>query len=93
MLPLRLGYVAVVNRGQRANAQGMDVAAGAEAEMAWFHAASRPEYRRFHNRCTTGNLAKILNAALVRHIHTTLPSIKDTIRHRMTVSKTSDDFS
>ena len=43
VLPLRLGYVAVVNRGQRASEQGVDVEAGAAAERAFFHDPKRPE--------------------------------------------------
>lgn len=32
-----------------------------------------------YNRCTTAKLASILNAALVRHIHSSLPDLKQAV--------------
>ena len=36
-------------------------------------------YPSFFCRCTTSKLASILNAALVRHIHSSLPDLKQTV--------------
>ena len=60
----------------------VDVEAGAAAERAFFD-GRKAEYGRLMHRCTTARLASILNAALVRHIHATLPDIKNAIRKRI----------
>jgi lipase chaperone LimK len=57
------------------------VMSGAAREKAFF--AQHPKYRSFLSRCTAENLANILNAALVRHIHTALPDLKQRLGDEM----------
>jgi len=48
LLPLKQGYVAVVNRGEKANREGMSVTGAAALERAFF--AQHPKYRLHMHR-------------------------------------------
>lgn len=74
VIPLRLGYVPVVNRGQRDidNKKAINVAL--EAEKAFFD--NHKAYRNKSNYCGTPYLARKLNLILMMHIKQTLPDIK-----------------
>lgn len=48
LLPLKQGYVAVVNRGERANREGVSVIGAAARERAFF--AQHPKYRLHMHR-------------------------------------------
>lgn len=77
IIPLRLGYVPVVNRGQRdiENKKRIDLALQAEREFFENH----PAYRNKASYCGTPYLARKLNLILMMHIKQTLPDIKTRI--------------
>lgn len=77
VIPLRKGYVAVVNRSQRDIQNDLPVKLGLKQEMEFFQ--SHPKYRNMLSRCGTRNLAKILNQILMAHIRECLPEIKTRI--------------
>ncbi|RSH84410.1 vacuolar protein sorting-associated protein 1 [Apiotrichum porosum] len=81
VIPLRLGYVPVVNRGQRDIDQSRSIASALENEKRFFenHAsyASKAQY------CGTPWLARKLNIILMHHIRNTLPDIKQRISSQL----------
>lgn len=77
VIPLRLGYVPVVNRGQRDIDQQKRVSAALEAEKEFFQ--NHPSYRSKAQYCGTPFLARKLNTLLMHHIRNTLPDIKQKI--------------
>jgi len=74
IIPLRLGYVPVVNRGQRDIDNKKPINASLEAERAFFD--NHKSYRNKSSYCGTPYLAKKLNLILMMHIKQTLPDIK-----------------
>lgn len=81
IIPLRLGYVPVVNRGQRdiENKKRIDLALRAEKEFFENH----PSYRNKAAYCGTPYLARKLNLILMMHIKQTLPDIKTRISNSL----------
>lgn len=81
IIPLRLGYVPVVNRGQRdiENKKRIDLALKAEKEFFENH----PSYRNKATYCGTPYLARKLNLILMMHIKQTLPDIKTRISNSL----------
>ncbi len=77
VIPLRLGYVPVVNRGQRDIDQKKLVTAALTAEKDFFE--NHPSYRSKAQYCGTPFLARKLNTILMHHIRNTLPDIKNKI--------------
>lgn len=77
VIPLRLGYVPVVNRGQRDIEAKKAVSAALEAEKDFFQ--NHPSYRSKAQYCGTPYLARKLNTILMHHIRNTLPDIKSKI--------------
>ena len=59
VIPLRLGYVPVVNRGQRDIESRKQISAALEAEKAFFE--NHRAYRNKHAYCGTPYLARKLN--------------------------------
>ncbi|KAG0289231.1 vacuolar protein sorting-associated protein 1 [Dissophora globulifera] len=78
VIPLRLGYVPVVNRGQRDIDTKKTIARSLEGERSFFenHAA----YKSKAQYCGTPYLARKLNMILMHHIRNTLPEIKAKIQ-------------
>ncbi|KAL1744179.1 Dynamin central region-domain-containing protein [Schizophyllum fasciatum] len=74
IIPLRLGYIPVVNRGQRDIETGKAIQAALEYEREYF--ASHPAYAGKEAYCGTPYLARKLNGLLMHHIRATLPDIK-----------------
>lgn len=74
VIPLRLGYVPVVNRGQRDIEARKAVSAALEAEKEFFQ--NHSSYRSKAQYCGTPYLARKLNTILMHHIRNTLPDIK-----------------
>ncbi|KAJ5223348.1 Vacuolar protein sorting-associated protein 1 [Penicillium chermesinum] len=74
IIPLRLGYVPVVNRGQRDIENKRPIAYALEAEKAFFE--NHKAYRNKASYCGTPYLARKLNLILMMHIKQTLPDIK-----------------
>ncbi|OGE56811.1 hypothetical protein PENARI_c002G00435 [Penicillium arizonense] len=74
IIPLRLGYVPVVNRGQRDIENKKLIAAALENEKNFFE--NHKAYRNKASYCGTPYLARKLNLILMMHIKQTLPDIK-----------------
>merc|ERR1719411_2122715 len=81
LLPLRRGYVAVVNRSQKDIEGKKDIKAAVAAERKFF--LSHPSYRHMADRCGTPFLQKQLNQQLTNHIRDTLPSLRDRLQRQM----------
>lgn len=74
IIPLRLGYVPVVNRGQRDIDNKKAITAALENEKNFFE--NHKAYRNKSSYCGTPYLARKLNIILMMHIKQTLPDIK-----------------
>jgi replication fork clamp-binding protein CrfC len=74
IIPLRLGYVPVVNRGQRDIDNKKAITAALENEKNFFE--NHKAYRNKSSYCGTPYLARKLNLILMMHIKNTLPDIK-----------------
>lgn len=81
IIPLRMGYVPVVNRGQRdiENKKRIDLALKAEKDFFENH----PSYKNKASYCGTPYLARKLNLILMMHIKQTLPDIKTRIANSL----------
>ena len=77
VIPLKLGYIPVVNRSQHDIEQKMDIKTQWSAEDSYF--SSHPAYRMIKERCGTEYLAKVLNKTLMQHIKNCLPDINNKI--------------
>ncbi|KAI9482688.1 MAG: Dynamin central region-domain-containing protein [Benjaminiella poitrasii] len=82
VIPLRLGYVPVVNRGQRDIESKKSIAKALNAEREFFE--NHPSYRSKAQYCGTPFLARKLNMILMHHIRNTLPEIKAKIQSALT---------
>ncbi|KAJ3281876.1 vacuolar protein sorting-associated protein 1 [Borealophlyctis nickersoniae] len=78
VIPLRLGYVPVVNRGQRDIEVKKRISAALEAERNFFE--NHQAYKSKAQYCGTPFLARKLNMILMHHIRNTLPEIKAKIQ-------------
>ncbi|KAI8880066.1 hypothetical protein K501DRAFT_255753 [Backusella circina FSU 941] len=78
VIPLRLGYVPVVNRGQRDIESKKAISKSLDAEREFFE--NHPAYRSKAQYCGTPFLARKLNMILMHHIRNTLPEIKAKIQ-------------
>ncbi|KAJ7946793.1 Dynamin-related protein 3A [Quillaja saponaria] len=78
VIPLRLGYVGVVNRSQEDILLNRSIKDAILAEEKFFR--SRPVYNSLADRCGVPQLAKKLNQILVQHIKAVLPELKSRIR-------------
>jgi replication fork clamp-binding protein CrfC len=74
IIPLRLGYVPVVNRGQRDIDNKKAITQALENEKNFFE--NHKAYRNKSSYCGTPYLARKLNLILMMHIKQTLPDIK-----------------
>lgn len=77
VIPLRLGYVGVVNRSQEDILMNRSISDALISEEKFFR--SRPVYSDLADRCGVPQLAKKLNQILVKHIKTLLPVLKSRI--------------
>uniref|UniRef100_A0A7S3Z876 Dynamin GTPase n=1 Tax=Lotharella globosa TaxID=91324 RepID=A0A7S3Z876_9EUKA len=74
VIPLRLGFVPVVNRSQADINQKKRITEAHKSEEAFFE--SHPRYRQIKHRCGTPYLAGRLNGLLLGHIKKVLPQLK-----------------
>lgn len=82
--PLRRGYIATVNRGQKDINEDLSIRAGLQKEEEFFR--THPVYSRDRNllgKCGTRVLAKNLNNILMHHIRDVLPDLKNRITTMM----------
>ncbi|XP_024959226.1 dynamin-related protein 3A-like isoform X1 [Cynara cardunculus var. scolymus] len=77
VIPLRLGYVGVVNRSQEDIMFNRTIKDALVAEEKFFR--NRPVYSELADRCGVPQLAKKLNQILVQHIKTVLPGLKSRV--------------
>jgi dynamin 1-like protein len=85
VIPLRRGYIAVVNRGQKDVMSETSIREGLKKEEQFFK--KHPVYsndRSLMSKCGTGRLSKALNGMLMHHIRDCLPDLKARISHMMT---------
>ncbi|KAJ8933483.1 hypothetical protein NQ314_013981 [Rhamnusium bicolor] len=102
LLPLRRGYIGVVNRSQKdiEGRKDINAALAAEREILLqvntldtsghnFH----PSYRHIADRLGTPYLQRVLNQQLTNHIRDTLPSLRDKLQKQLlTLEKDVEQF-
>ncbi|XP_072925386.1 dynamin-2 isoform X9 [Hemitrygon akajei] len=81
LLPLRRGYIGVVNRSQKDIDGKKDIRAALAAERKFF--LSHPSYRHMADRMGTPHLQKTLNQQLTNHIRETLPALRNKLQSQM----------
>lgn len=74
VIPLRYGYIPVINRGQKDIEHKKTIREALENERKFFE--NHPSYSSKAHYCGTPYLAKKLNSILLHHIRQTLPEIK-----------------
>ncbi|KAG0746860.1 hypothetical protein G6F57_000858 [Rhizopus arrhizus] len=82
VIPLRLGYVPVVNRGQRDIESKKSITKALDAEREFFE--NHSSYKSKAQYCGTPFLARKLNMILMHHIRNSLPEIKAKIQSALT---------
>ncbi|XP_010778926.1 dynamin-1a isoform X1 [Notothenia coriiceps] len=80
-LPLRRGYIGVVNRSQKDIDGKKDINAAMAAERKFF--LSHPGYRHLADRMGTPFLQKTLNQQLTNHIRDTLPALRAKLQSQL----------
>ncbi|XP_044190138.1 dynamin-1a isoform X9 [Thunnus albacares] len=81
LLPLRRGYIGVVNRSQKDIDGRKDINAAMAAERKFF--LSHPAYRHLADRMGTPYLQKTLNQQLTNHIRDTLPALRAKLQSQL----------
>uniref|UniRef100_A0A8C4IXM6 dynamin GTPase n=1 Tax=Dromaius novaehollandiae TaxID=8790 RepID=A0A8C4IXM6_DRONO len=81
LLPLRRGYIGVVNRSQKDIDGKKDIKAALLAERKFF--LSHPAYRHMADRMGTPYLQKVLNQQLTNHIRDTLPGFRSKLQSQL----------
>ncbi|ERN14352.1 hypothetical protein AMTRI_Chr13g90810 [Amborella trichopoda] len=81
VIPLRLGYIGIVNRSQEDIMYNRSIQDALACEDNFFR--SRPVYHGLADRCGISQLAKKLNQILVQHIKAVLPGLKARINSQM----------
>ncbi|XP_075472840.1 dynamin-3 isoform X7 [Ascaphus truei] len=81
LLPLRRGYVGVVNRSQKDIDGKKVIKAALLAERNFF--LSHPSYRHIGSRMGTPHLQKVLNQQLTNHIRDTLPDFRSKLQSQL----------
>nr|XP_022919394.1 dynamin isoform X4 [Onthophagus taurus] len=90
-LPLRRGYIGVINRSQKDIDGRKDISAALAAERKFF--LSHPSYRHLADRLGTPYLQRILNQQLTNHIRDTLPGLRDKLQKQLlTLEKDVEEF-
>ncbi|KAK8980360.1 hypothetical protein V6N11_061570 [Hibiscus sabdariffa] len=81
VVPLKLGYVGVVNRCQEDVNKNRSIQEALACEEQFFH--DHPVYNGVSNHCGIPQLAKKLNQILEQHIRKYLPCLKAVLKSRM----------
>jgi dynamin GTPase len=81
LLPLRRGYIGVVNRSQKDIEGKKDIRAALAAERKFF--LSHPAYRHMADRMGTPHLQKTLNQQLTNHIRESLPALRSKLQSQL----------
>lgn len=91
LLPLRRGYIGVVNRSQKDIDGQKDITAALSAERKFF--LSHPAYRHLADRMGTPFLQKALNQQLTNHIRDTLPTLRNKLQSQsLLLEKEVEEF-
>lgn len=91
LLPLRRGYIGVVNRSQKDIEGRKDINAALAAERKFF--LSHPSYRHLADRLGTPYLQITLNQQLTNHIRETLPVLREKLSRQLaTLEKDVKEF-
>uniref|UniRef100_A0A3Q1AJ75 Dynamin-2 n=1 Tax=Amphiprion ocellaris TaxID=80972 RepID=A0A3Q1AJ75_AMPOC len=91
LLPLRRGYIGVVNRSQKDIDGKKDIRAALAAERKFF--LSHPAYRHIAERMGTPHLQKTLNQQLTNHIRDTLPGLRSKLQSQLlSLEKEVEEF-
>uniref|UniRef100_A0A674K9W2 Dynamin-2 n=1 Tax=Terrapene triunguis TaxID=2587831 RepID=A0A674K9W2_9SAUR len=91
LLPLRRGYIGVVNRSQKDIDGKKDIQAALAAERKFF--LSHPSYRHMAERMGTPYLQKVLNQQLTNHIRDTLPGLRNKLQSQLlSIEKEVDEY-
>eukprot|EP01105_Mastigella_eilhardi_P006334 TRINITY_DN1794_c0_g1_i1.p1 TRINITY_DN1794_c0_g1~~TRINITY_DN1794_c0_g1_i1.p1 ORF type:complete len:672 (-),score=198.86 TRINITY_DN1794_c0_g1_i1:1220-3235(-) len=80
-IPLRLGYVGVINRSQADIDASRPISEALKAEAAFFR--GQPLYAPIADRCGTPYLAQKLSQVLMDHIRDVLPALKQKIAQKL----------
>lgn len=91
LLPLRRGYIGVVNRSQKDIEGRKDITLAMAAERKFF--LSHQSYRHMADKMGTPYLQRALNQQLTNHIRDTLPSLRDRLQKQLlTLEKDVDQY-
>lgn len=80
LLPLRRGYIGVVNRSQREIDGKKDIRDALAKERSFF--LSHSGYKHLANKMGTAYLQEVLNQQLTNHIRDTLPKLRDKLQEK-----------
>ncbi|XP_076873359.1 dynamin 3a isoform X3 [Brachyhypopomus gauderio] len=81
LLPLRRGYIGVVNRSQKDIEGRKDISSAIAAERLFF--LSHPAYRHMADYMGTPYLQRVLNQQLTNHIRDTLPAFRSRLQAQL----------
>ncbi|XP_064649940.1 dynamin-1-like isoform X5 [Lineus longissimus] len=81
LLPLRRGYIGVVNRSQKDIDGKKDIKAALAGERQFF--LSHPSYRHVADKMGTPYLQRVLNQQLTNHIRDTLPQLRNKLQSQL----------
>ncbi|XP_060584771.1 dynamin-1-like isoform X4 [Ruditapes philippinarum] len=91
LLPLRRGYIGVVNRSQKDIEGRKDIRAALANERKYF--LSHPSYRHMADRMGTPYLQRVLNQQLTNHIRDTLPTLRSRLQAQLlSLEKDVEEF-
>ncbi|XP_056895019.1 dynamin 3a isoform X1 [Takifugu flavidus] len=91
LLPLRRGYIGVVNRSQKDIDGKKDIKAALHEEQKFFLA--HPAYRHMAERMGTPYLQKMLNQQLTNHIRDTLPAFRSHLHSQLlALNKEAEEY-
>ncbi|TRZ09422.1 hypothetical protein HGM15179_017683, partial [Zosterops borbonicus] len=91
LLPLRRGYIGVVNRSQKDIDGRKDIRAALAAERKFF--LSHPAYRHMAERMGTPHLQRVLNQQLTNHIRESLPQLRSKLQSQLlSLEKDVEEF-
>jgi len=78
VVPLKLGYVGIVNRSQQDIIDGKTIKDAIKSETKFF--STHKDYRSISDRCGSSFLGMQMNKVLINHIKRVLPNIKNQIQ-------------
>ncbi|XP_051231951.1 dynamin 3a isoform X1 [Dicentrarchus labrax] len=91
LLPLRRGYIGVVNRSQKDIDGKKDIKAALVAEQKFF--MSHPAYKHMAEKMGTPYLQRMLNQQLTNHIRDTLPAFRSHLQTQLlALNKEAEEY-